>query len=227
MNIINNIFMNNYDTIIQDTIHAIRLSAEEAGITDETIIQSMIDDYLIDNNIEIIPFVINEDNQSSESSEENESSDDDEENNQQQNNRRNMPEIHFDGQGGLYINLNMNGAMPNYNDIPNILNTLMEQINNLVPPNLDEKVIVSLSKQDVDKLKEFKYEELNNITKDERCSICFTELNEDSASHKYIQLDCKHTYHSDCIKKYLSEYDYHCPVCRAPCGKGVPKMENT
>lgn len=46
----------------------------------------------------------------------------------------------------------------------------------------------------------------NNI--DNKCIICM-----DNLSHM-IELECKHIFHMDCIKKWLIEYSNSCPTCR-------------
>ena len=33
------------------------------------------------------------------------------------------------------------------------------------------------------------------------------------------ELNVNHIFHKDCVMKWLKEYNYKCPVCRAECGK--------
>ena len=40
------------------------------------------------------------------------------------------------------------------------------------------------------------------------CSICLESM---KAAQEAIKLDCNHTYHSQCIKTYLTEYNHKCP----------------
>ena len=43
------------------------------------------------------------------------------------------------------------------------------------------------------------------------CSICQDDI---IMSEEVIHLECKHTYHSECIKKWV-KYKAECPICRA------------
>jgi hypothetical protein len=56
------------------------------------------------------------------------------------------------------------------------------------------------------------------ITKDmnEKCTICIVEMNEEEY---YLEIDCKHIFHKDCLETYLKNYNHICPVCRKEIGK--------
>ena len=56
---------------------------------------------------------------------------------------------------------------------------------------------------------------LIKITENNTCSICMEDLKIDTEATK---LNCNHLYHPDCIKSYLLNYDYKCPLCRADVG---------
>lgn len=55
------------------------------------------------------------------------------------------------------------------------------------------------------------------ITKDmnETCSICMIEMEEND---EYISIECKHIYHKDCLRNYLTNYNHICPICRKEIG---------
>ncbi|KAK7247468.1 hypothetical protein RIF29_42351 [Crotalaria pallida] len=43
------------------------------------------------------------------------------------------------------------------------------------------------------------------------CRVCLTELEE---GEKVRELECKHTFHKDCLDKWLQQYCATCPLCR-------------
>ncbi|XP_027337835.1 E3 ubiquitin-protein ligase RHA2B-like [Abrus precatorius] len=45
------------------------------------------------------------------------------------------------------------------------------------------------------------------------CSVCLSEFKE---GEKVRSLKCKHTFHKDCLDKWLQEYWATCPLCRKP-----------
>ena len=51
---------------------------------------------------------------------------------------------------------------------------------------------------------------------DDDCTICMGKMVKDEV---VTELGCTHTFHTDCIKPYLKEYNYKCPVCRKEVGK--------
>jgi len=50
----------------------------------------------------------------------------------------------------------------------------------------------------------------------EKCSICMMDMKK---GDKYSKLQCNHGFHTDCVMKWLKEYNYKCPVCREECGQ--------
>ena len=136
------------------------------------------------------------------------------------------------------LNLMRNGDPRNVNDANNLRqlynNWVMSgtnQIQRLVNEftnmqnRFDEKVISTLTETALESLKELTYQEvkklLPELTDDYKCSICFSELKENSQDEKYVDLPCHHIHHAECIKMYLSKHDYQCPVCRASCGEHI------
>ena len=61
-------------------------------------------------------------------------------------------------------------------------------------------------------------ETILKITKEmnEKCTICMIEMNEDE---EYLDIECKHIFHKDCLETYLKNYNHICPVCRKDIGK--------
>lgn len=50
----------------------------------------------------------------------------------------------------------------------------------------------------------------------EKCSICMMDMKK---GEKYSKLKCNHGFHTDCVMKWLKDYNYKCPVCREECGQ--------
>lgn len=94
--------------------------------------------------------------------------------------------------------------------------------------NICDKVPVILSKKALRGLREIKYktvcQRVKTLTPEEACPICFSKLSENQTNFKYIILPCSHIYHADCIREHLTNYDYHCPVCRCEVGESIPKI---
>jgi len=117
---------------------------------------------------------------------------------------------------------NISGSVGPHASMFNVLNTLLGANHsngfhgNAIPvpvsQNMFSDVVVSIDDKDLDSLKTIKLE-----TKlDTDCSICMGHLEKDDEAS---ELKCSHTFHSDCIKQYLSQYNYKCPVCRSEVGK--------
>jgi hypothetical protein len=107
------------------------------------------------------------------------------------------------------------------NNAPNngiLVSQLMNVINNM-PNNIfnnvlipQEDVLCTLDEEEKEKLNKFMLE-----TKiDQKCNICLEDM---IAGEEVVVLPCDHTYHSNCIFKYLEEYNYKCPTCRKEVGK--------
>ena len=93
----------------------------------------------------------------------------------------------------------------------NIFNSLINNIGS--NEETYEDIKVTLDKEDISLLKEYKYEPLE---KKEKCTICLESFDE---NQDIIELDCKHKFHKNCIMEWLDKYDYKCPICRKEIGK--------
>lgn len=65
-----------------------------------------------------------------------------------------------------------------------------------------------LSKNDLSKIKEYKITDLGENTE---CTICMESLLKDQIVK---ELNCRHVFHSDCIGRWLVNYNDKCPICR-------------
>ena len=84
--------------------------------------------------------------------------------------------------------------------------------NSLVFEPIMEDVVSTLDDSEKDKLKVYKLIE----KKEEKCTICMSEINVDE---QVCDLPCAHTFHDECIQPWLNHYNYKCPVCRKEVGK--------
>ena len=128
----------------------------------------------------------------------------------------------FDSLSADYNNSNTFINTSNLNNISseqflNVINIFNDILNSNINNNDTEleDVIVTLDDNDYDKLEIIKYKELDNSLEN-KCSVCLVEFQDDD---NVMILPCKHYYHTNCIKEWLKEYDYKCPVCRYECGK--------
>jgi hypothetical protein len=78
--------------------------------------------------------------------------------------------------------------------------------------NILSDVIITTDEHDLKTLKTYKLE--NNL--DINCTICIENMKKDET---ILELKCSHTFHRDCIKQYLENYNYKCPICREEVGK--------
>ena len=83
---------------------------------------------------------------------------------------------------------------------------------NQTEQNLFDDVVVTVDDKDLESLKTTKLD--NNL--ETSCSICLSQMIKDET---ITELKCSHLFHSDCIKPYLEQYNYKCPVCRSEVGK--------
>jgi hypothetical protein len=84
--------------------------------------------------------------------------------------------------------------------------------NSLLFEPIMEDVVSTLDDSEKDKLKVYKSIE----KKEEKCTICMSEINVDE---QVCDLPCAHTFHDECIQPWLNHYNYKCPVCRKEVGK--------
>jgi hypothetical protein len=83
----------------------------------------------------------------------------------------------------------------------------------LLPPGpMMQDIVSTLDDSEKDKLKVYKLTE----KKEEKCSVCMTDMNTDE---QVCELPCGHTFHDDCIQPWLKQYNYKCPICRKEVGK--------
>jgi chemotaxis protein histidine kinase CheA len=101
----------------------------------------------------------------------------------------------------------------------NILNPLIivpsfsqSLFNPLLSEPIMEDVVSTLDDSEKDKLKVYKLIE----KKEEKCTICMSEINIDE---HVCDLPCTHTFHNECIQPWLNHYNYKCPICRKEVGK--------
>jgi hypothetical protein len=50
---------------------------------------------------------------------------------------------------------------------------------------------------------------------DERCSICMVDMKEND---DYMDIECNHIFHKECLITYLTNYNHICPICRKDIG---------
>ena len=84
--------------------------------------------------------------------------------------------------------------------------------NNLQPvPEYEEDVLVTLDDKDLNDLITSKAS-----GNEDRCTICLGDIEKDE---DIINLKCSHTFHDECLRQYLKDYDFKCPICREEVGK--------
>jgi hypothetical protein len=74
-----------------------------------------------------------------------------------------------------------------------------------------EDVKVTLSTSDFEKLSDSIAE--NQVLKTEDCNICLETI----GKRKALKLNCSHSFHTKCLKKWLTSYKTSCPCCRTDC----------
>lgn len=99
-----------------------------------------------------------------------------------------------------------------HNSMINALNSLFNGIAQTHSNSLFQDVVITVDNKELEKLKSFKLE--NNLDVD--CSICMGHMEKNEI---ITELNCLHSFHTDCIEPYLKQYNYKCPVCRSEVGK--------
>jgi len=97
----------------------------------------------------------------------------------------------------------------------NHFSSIFNNILNIPPPppqEPQEDIQVTLDDECLNKLETV---EVENASYD-RCTICLCDIEK---GEKIIKLTCSHYFHEECLKEYLEEYDYKCPICRVDVGK--------
>ncbi len=92
--------------------------------------------------------------------------------------------------------------------INNLINLLFN-LNN--QQDINDDVLVTTNTESLNRLP------ICKITKDMQliCSICQEEMNEND---EYIDIECKHIFHRNCLTTYLQNYNHICPTCRKEIG---------
>ena len=68
-------------------------------------------------------------------------------------------------------------------------------------------------------------EDIKEKTQNSKCTICMSNYDEDKQyTDMYVITPCGHIFHDECIKSWLENYSYKCPVCRSSCGPPYAKM---
>lgn len=127
------------------------------------------------------------------------------------------------------INLNAENSnfvfsfLPNNNLInnTNIVNQILSNMTNIVnnTNNTQEDVNITMDKDDIDNLEILKYSSDKNTS----CSICLMDVEKDD---EIFKIKCDHFFHKDCLEKWLSDYNYLCPICRTELGKSKAHIDN-
>jgi len=61
------------------------------------------------------------------------------------------------------------------------------------------------------------YYKKNNCIQDVPNSCCICQINFEEETDIIVLPKCKHIYHKDCIKVWLTEKHHVCPTCRTDC----------
>ncbi len=117
--------------------------------------------------------------------------------------------------GNQPINI-LGNSVNTHNSMINVFNSIVGMSNgNMQIPfatSMFSDVIVSTDDNDIEALKVTKLD--TKLETD--CSICMGHLDKND---EVSELKCSHIFHTDCIKPYLQQYNYKCPVCRSEVGK--------
>jgi hypothetical protein len=111
------------------------------------------------------------------------------------------------------INENEDNNINNINHLINIFTNILQ--NTIQNNNIDfEDVKVTVKKEELDNLNKITV----NEDEDKTCNICLCEYKK---GEEKLILKCNHEFHYECIKKWLEEYNYKCPICRCETTKDV------
>lgn len=87
----------------------------------------------------------------------------------------------------------------------------LDNILDIIFDNMEDVVVTT----DIDSLNNYPILKINS-DKLEICSICQDEMINNS---EYLDIDCKHIFHKECLMTYLKNYNHICPTCRNEIGK--------
>ena len=142
--------------------------------------------------------------------------------------------MYYTSSNNILGNNNSNSANSLINEFFNNISEYLDEVENDY-----EDVPIVLSNDELEKLNKLTVDEVKknypNIDLDIRCSICLVnflnlennednEDNEDNENHELTILNCKHYFHYNCLREYLENYDYHCPICKREVGNHVAKL---
>ena len=117
--------------------------------------------------------------------------------------------------------VNTSSTVYSHNNMISLLNTIINELGNQIDSDpitsSFQDVIVTVDDSDLEKLISTKLESKLDID----CSICMGNMDKDDMS---TELKCSHIFHTDCIKPYLQQYNYKCPICRTEVGKAKYNM---
>ena len=86
---------------------------------------------------------------------------------------------------------------------------------------LTRSVKSSYSKNTIISNKIYKNISLEIKSKNDKCSICRLEYNDDD---NVRILECEHIFHTECVDTWLLEHSYKCPYCRNDKANHIPKI---
>lgn len=205
---------------MDDLLLAITLEAEDYGITDPETIQHIKDEFAngnitsIQEYLELFP---DEDSNGTEDFYEEEHF------NQ---NIRYYP-VPIPMQNLFNSVMTLDTGMPmNYGNFIDLLNSMMIATSSSIlnANNNLQDVKLTLTKDALDSIKDVTYDELQNVDPEDKCVICFGKLIENKDEYKYNVMPCNHIFHNTCIKEYLTNYEYHCPICKKECGDHIANL---
>ena len=221
MNEVNNYLVEFYNTfginMDLETIENINIQIiPSLNIINQLINQTFVNANLSNNiNLPNVNNIINQtfENDSDDDISENDSDDDISENDSDddisENNSNNYNLNHQ--QNSLIVN--QPPSVISINQFMNSFNELINTFENLQPPPPQPMEDVKVTLKNEKTIKKYKLD--NDL--DEKCTVCLCPLKKDDM---IWELKCKHVFHQDCIKTWLKEYNYKCPICREEAGEG-------
>jgi E3 ubiquitin-protein ligase RHA2 len=149
-------------------------------------------------------------------------------NHQEYNNQENIDDNHQENPDEMYmpplvdVSLSYGLLLPQFFNIlmgMNITTVNFDQV--LISPNglnpgLSD-VVVTIDENSLNNIPILKI--TNNIN--EKCTICMNEMILDE---EYLDIECKHIFHKECLETYLKNYNHICPVCRKEIGVSHPNI---
>jgi hypothetical protein len=106
-----------------------------------------------------------------------------------------------------------NQLLGNFGLALNMFNIILQNPPINPPPMDDVKNVIN--SEELSQLPIKTYEEVDK-EKHKTCAICLEDYDKDS---QLRILKCDHSFHKDCVDKWLTDCDYKCPVCRDDSNK--------